>query len=1190
MTTFVEFRLLDPDLQTVHGILPFQKGDLYLQLNEPGSGSVKTALDIASAALVESGGFIEARYRDAVRGGFFVENLGESDVNSGEEAGRGLEVSGRGALALLEDAVVWTDGTGSNKRVFSGTQAAMLISLIEAAQTRGGLGIVDWDFTATLDSDGVAWTDDFPLELTVGTSLLDVVRQIAKTGIDFEMNPDGSGNYVLSAYKNGVGSNKSGTVYFRVGVNCTEVSHSEAGGGIRNALLVKYKGGYTSVQDATSIAARRRRESALNYDFVQRPDSAGTFANAELQGKKDPKRQISVKVYDGAGPRAFVDYVLGDTITLDVRGDEAEYRIRGIHLSWADNENAEVIVDLNSMILENEIRVTQDLDWLLNEWKTAHDAGLLEVSFWAAIGDPNITYQGRPLAVKGNLLYVSSGSKIYEYDTDKGGWRYYASFFTTITCLEVVGDDVYAAGGDLVYRYTAGVGVQIAVVDLSSDPGYAYVFSLQEHDGALIIGGDFDKVNGNVWTGLASYSPSSGTFIDIGGGTPASHNCLYSDGTFLYAGLGFQAKKWDGATWEDLGGSFSSLAILCIAPFDNTVVAGTAADVYILEGGTWNLLGGGVGGDVWALQPFLADIFVGGDFAGGVKKYSAGTWFDLEEGTNDGVIHLAMIGSNLYVSGVFSQAGDKTALKIAAYISNFDDLANYLENSTGEFNLGEAIHNATAKTSLTGADEMPLWDSISQALRKITWTNIIASIKTWADTIYVALTGNQTIAGIKTFSSFPVTPSSAPTTDYQAANKKYVDDNIGGGGGTPGGSDTEIQYNNGGAFGGDSELTWDDVSKVLAIGDMTLIPLIAERTLRLAGYSVSPSIVMHAFGASYAPHLTFEKADLSAGPTFENVKDDQVIGRIRGKGWDGGAGWTDSRLEIRFVADGDWASGDTPTRIELYICPDGSGTLTLAMTIGSDGNVDIASGKEYRVNGVQHEHASDDLPILDYGEDMFGRQYHIWNYEIDFLQGYSNTVIEHPLRAVGSSLGSWSNTEDLENHPGVIQFLSSSPNGYGYAALRQITSMIFQGGEVFEAIFRFHNANYIYALARFGFLDTPNVASAMVDGVYIQVTGTTIQGKTANNSVQSTTATSYASLAQNVWYRAVVEVSDDKSTVTFRIYSESGTLLWSDTLVTNIPTAAGRAFGVMAVLGGSQTSVYSQLDWMRLYSRKALTR
>lgn len=42
----------------------------------------------------------------------------------------------------------------------------------------------------------------------------------------------------------------------------------------------------------------------------------------------------------------------------------------------------------------------------------------------------------------------------------------------------------------------------------------------------------------------------------------------------------------------------------------------------------------------------------------------------------------------------------------------------------------------------------------------------------------VALTGNQTVAGVKTFTSSPVVP--APTTGLQAATKQYVDDNAGG--------------------------------------------------------------------------------------------------------------------------------------------------------------------------------------------------------------------------------------------------------------------------------------------------------------------------------------------------------------------------------------------------------------------------
>lgn len=44
----------------------------------------------------------------------------------------------------------------------------------------------------------------------------------------------------------------------------------------------------------------------------------------------------------------------------------------------------------------------------------------------------------------------------------------------------------------------------------------------------------------------------------------------------------------------------------------------------------------------------------------------------------------------------------------------------------------------------------------------------------------VDTTTDQTINGVKTFGSIPVLPASNPTTDNQAARKKYVDDNIAG--------------------------------------------------------------------------------------------------------------------------------------------------------------------------------------------------------------------------------------------------------------------------------------------------------------------------------------------------------------------------------------------------------------------------
>ncbi len=44
----------------------------------------------------------------------------------------------------------------------------------------------------------------------------------------------------------------------------------------------------------------------------------------------------------------------------------------------------------------------------------------------------------------------------------------------------------------------------------------------------------------------------------------------------------------------------------------------------------------------------------------------------------------------------------------------------------------------------------------------------------------------------------------------------------GGGGVTPGGSDTQVQFNNGGAFGGDSGLTFDATNNALTVGGATV--------------------------------------------------------------------------------------------------------------------------------------------------------------------------------------------------------------------------------------------------------------------------------------------------------------------------------------------------------------------------------
>ena len=78
-------------------------------------------------------------------------------------------------------------------------------------------------------------------------------------------------------------------------------------------------------------------------------------------------------------------------------------------------------------------------------------------------------------------------------------------------------------------------------------------------------------------------------------------------------------------------------------------------------------------------------------------------------------------------------------------------------------------------------DGNPTYITTPLALRH----DLLRDIKYVSDNVSGALhltNGADTIYGVKTFNASPIVPT--PTTDYQAATKKYVDDNGGGGGGS----------------------------------------------------------------------------------------------------------------------------------------------------------------------------------------------------------------------------------------------------------------------------------------------------------------------------------------------------------------------------------------------------------------------
>jgi len=104
-----------------------------------------------------------------------------------------------------------------------------------------------------------------------------------------------------------------------------------------------------------------------------------------------------------------------------------------------------------------------------------------------------------------------------------------------------------------------------------------------------------------------------------------------------------------------------------------------------------------------------------------------------------------------HVTGGSDKIRDASAsqdgLMTTAYASKLDGV-EALADVTDAGNVGAAIHGATAKTTPADADTVPLIDSAaSNVLKKVTWANIKATLKTYFDTLYQAAGSYLTSGG-----------------------------------------------------------------------------------------------------------------------------------------------------------------------------------------------------------------------------------------------------------------------------------------------------------------------------------------------------------------------------------------------------------------------------------------------------------
>jgi hypothetical protein len=231
----------------------------------------------------------------------------------------------------------------------------------------------------------------------------------------------------------------------------------------------------------------------------------------------------------------------------------------------------------------------------------------------------------------------------------------------------------------------------------------------------LFAGGEFATAAGEIRMGLASWDGAD--WEDVGGGVshPLGHvvNSLavFDDGTgpALFAGGAFGAAgaasvfniaRWDGTTWQDVGGGLSvpsTSKVNALAVFEDADGPGLYATGFFRraggvpgferiarwDGSLWSPLGTGLDAEGFALEVFDGGtgpaLFAGGQFAtaGGVAapriaRWDGASWSAVGSGVASGTVNVLRSfddgsGPALFVGGSFANAGGVNAANVARW-------------------------------------------------------------------------------------------------------------------------------------------------------------------------------------------------------------------------------------------------------------------------------------------------------------------------------------------------------------------------------------------------------------------------------------------------------------------------------------------------------------------------------------------
>jgi hypothetical protein len=365
------------ELAILEGAAGMQWTDIYLDL---GTGRCELAASDPKASLAVEGNLIKfclAPVPGAAPVPVFAYFI-EAPVQAIQEGAESKwTLSGYSVLNYTSYAAIyppggWAAPTASVRSWVAATPGTVLKTLIDEAQARGAIPVMTYDFDATYDSGGNAWTANLNFTADCATTtLLDAIKQLMAWGIGIYMDPD---KLCLHAYAPGKqGIDRSADVVWQAPNirNDRPLTSTGARAGMKTVCLVKGPGGVFSEQ--TDAAGNNyisnplvgRREGGLDFSAVSGDPTQMALAGQQQIALTEAASQ-AIDVPLTHGPRAlglyepYTHYGLGDKIALNVGPySQVDFQVFGITVAATTGADYTVDANLGAVVLDGEAQLRQ---------------------------------------------------------------------------------------------------------------------------------------------------------------------------------------------------------------------------------------------------------------------------------------------------------------------------------------------------------------------------------------------------------------------------------------------------------------------------------------------------------------------------------------------------------------------------------------------------------------------------------------------------------------------------------------------------------------------------------------------------------------------------------------------------------------------------------------------------------------